>query len=163
MIFKQSKKKTLDKYILENKEKFYKIAFVYLRNRENALDIVQDSILKSYTYIEKLKDIEALDKWFTKLLINTAIDFIRKNSKMVYLDNSNLDYLIDKKLREEKTFNEIISSLDLELKGVIILKYFYGYKISEVSEILGISESDVKNKMHKSLKLLRKEISEEVL
>ena len=163
MIFKQSKKKTLDKYILENKEKFYKIAFVYLRNREDALDIVQDSILKSYVYIEKLKDIDALDKWFTKLLINTAIDFIRRNSKVVYLENSNLDWLIEKGKNEIKTFNEIISSLDLELKGVIVLKYFYGYKINEVSEILGISESQVKNKIHKSLKLLRQEIKEEVL
>lgn len=163
MFFKGSKKKTLDKYILDNKQKFYKIAFVYLRNREDSLDIVQDSVLKSYLYLDKLKDIDALDKWFTKLLINTAKDFIRKNSKIIYLENSNIDDFIKNSNKDNQTFNEIIECLDLDLKGVIILKYFYGYKINEISEILGISESQVKNKLHKSLKLLRRDIKEEIL
>jgi len=163
MFFIESKKKKLDKYILENKDKLYKIAFVYLRNREDALDIVQDSVVKSYLYLEKIKDMEALDKWFTKLLINTAIDFIRKNTKIIYLENKNIDDLIENSNKESLTFNEIIECLDLELKGVIILKYFYGYKINEVSEILEISESQVKNKLHKSLKLLRRDVKEEIL
>lgn len=113
MFFKESKKKTLDKYILDNKQKFYKIAFVYLRNREDALDIVQDSVLKSYLYLDKLKDMGALDKWFTKLLINTAIDFIRKNSKIIYLENNNIDDFIKSPNKESLTFNETIECLDL--------------------------------------------------
>ena len=49
----------------------------------------------------------------------------------------------------------------MELKSIIVLKYFHGYKISEVAEILGISVSTVKNRMHKALKQLRVEIKEE--
>ncbi|MDU5262344.1 MAG: sigma factor-like helix-turn-helix DNA-binding protein [Clostridium celatum] len=43
----------------------------------------------------------------------------------------------------------------------MVLKYFHGYKISEVAEILDISVSTVKNRMHKALKQLRVEIKEE--
>ena len=90
MIFKSSKKKKLETYLIENRDKLYKIAFIYLKNREDALDIIQDSIVKSYLCIEKLKNIEALEKWFIRLLINTCIDFIRKNSRLTYLENEDI-------------------------------------------------------------------------
>ena len=163
MIFKNSKKKKLEAYLIANRDKLYKIAFIYLKNREDALDIIQDSIIKSYLCIDKLKNIEALEKWFVRILINTSIDFIRKNSKVTYLENEDVEIILNKRIKEDVKFEEIIESLDLELKGVISLKYFYGYKVSEISEILEISESQVKNKLQKGLNLLRKEIKKEVL
>ena len=163
MLFKNSKKKKLEAYLIENRDKLYKIAFIYLKNREDALDIIQDSIVKSYLCIDKLKNIEALEKWFIRLLINTCIDFIRKNSKLTYLENEDIELVLNKEIKEEVVFEEIIESLDLELKGVISLKYFYGYKVNEISEILEISESHVKNKLQKALNLLRKEIKKEVV
>ena len=163
MLFKNSKKKKLEAYLIENRDKLYKIAFIYLKNREDTLDIIQDSIVKSYLCIDKLKNIEALEKWFIRLLINTCIDFIRKNSKLTYLENEDIELVLNKEIKEEVAFEEIIESLDLELKGVISLKYFYGYKVNEISEILEISESHVKNKLQKALNLLRKEIKKEVV
>ena len=163
MLFKNSKKKKLETYLIANRDKLYKIAFIYLKNREDALDIIQDSIVKSYLCIDKLKKIEALEKWFIRLLINTCIDFIRKNSKLTYLENEDIELVLNKEIKEEVAFEEIIESLDLDLKGVISLKYFYGYKVNEISEILEISESHVKNKLQKALNLLRKEIKKEVV
>lgn len=163
MLFKNSKKKKLETYLIANRDKLYKIAFIYLKNREDTLDIIQDSIVKSYLCIDKLKNIEALEKWFIRLLINTCIDFIRKNSKLTYLENEDIELVLNKEIKEEVAFEEIIESLDLELKGVISLKYFYGYKVNEISEILEISESHVKNKLQKALNLLRKEIKKEVV
>ena len=57
--------------------------------------------------------------------------------------------------------NYAVDNLEPELKSIIVLKYFHGYKISEVAEILDISISTVKNRMHKALKQLRVEIKEE--
>ena len=61
----------------------------------------------------------------------------------------------------EDYINYAVDDLEPELKSIIVLKYFHGYKISEVAEILGISVSTVKNRMHKALKQLRVEIKEE--
>lgn len=163
MIFSIGKKKKLENYLLENKDKLYKIAFIYLKNREDSLDIIQDSVIKAYLSLDKLKNIDFLDTWFIRILINTSIDFIRKNSKSKILENDEIEIILNKDLKANLTFEEIIETLDLELRGVITLKYFYGYKVSEIAEILKVSESQVKNKLHKGLNLLREEIKEEIL
>lgn len=51
-----------------------------------------------------------------------------------------------------------MDTLPPELKSIIVLKYFQGYTIEEVGEILEKSISQVKNKLHKALKLLRIEV-----
>lgn len=155
----KSKEKNFEKYIVDNKERLYKIAYCYVKNHHDALDILQESILKAYENIDKLKEIEALDKWMSRIVVNTAIDFIRKNSKVMLVDDENLS---DKCISENNTeVNMLIDSLDPELKTIIILKYFHGYKINEVADILEITVSTVKNKIHKALKQLRIEIKED--
>ena len=163
MIFNKKKNKKLDNYLAENREKIYKIAFIYLKNREDSLDVIQETILKAYMGLDKLKNIEFLETWFIRILINTCIDFVRKNSKLTYLEDEKIEIVLNNSLKEEIVFEELIGSLDLELKGVITLKYFYGQKVREIAEILQISESTVKNKLQKALNLLRKEIKRGVL
>lgn len=60
--------------------------------------------------------------------------------------------------REYEDLYEAVDTLSPELKSIIILKYFQGYTIEEVGEILDVSTSEVKNKLHKALKLLRVEV-----
>lgn len=115
--------------------------------------------MKGYSNLSKIKDENAIDKYLSRIIVNTAVDFIRKNSKVVVVEN---DYLKDKSVDDEKSeIGLVIDTLPEELKDVIILKYFHGYKIDEVAEVLGISISTVKNRMHKALKILRVEIKEE--
>lgn len=148
-----------EKCIISNKEKFYKLAFMYVKNQHDALDILQDSILKGYSNLNKLKDSNAIDKWFSRIIINTAIDFIRKNSKIMLVDDSNIE--MDNLLVDgDKELLYLVDNLEEELKSVIILKYYHGYTINEVAEILAISVSTVKNRIHKALNVLRVEIVE---
>ena len=51
-------------YILQNKEKHYRLAYSYVKNKEDALDIVQDSIVKKLKYQNNLKDITYLNTLF---------------------------------------------------------------------------------------------------
>ena len=143
----RSLEKRFEKSVIENKESFYRLAYYYVKNHHDAMDILQESILKGYSSLSKIKDESAIDKYLNRIIINTAIDFIRKNSKMIFTD--------------DECLKEKIVDLEPELKSIIVLKYFHGYKISEVAEILDISVSTVKNRMHKALKQLRVEIKEE--
>ena len=164
MFASKKKEKYFEKYIIENKEKIYKIAFMYVKNQHDAMDVVQEGIIKAYSKLDNLKDIEAMDKWVIRIIVNTALDLIRKNSKIVLKEDEVIEVLINDNTdnKVKSSFNEIIDSLDEELRGIITLKYFHGYKIKEVSEILNISESQIKNKIHKALNLLRKEIKGEL-
>lgn len=142
-----------------NKEKLYRLAYTYVKNSHDAMDILQDSILKGYSNLSKVKDIRALDKWMSRIIVNTALDFLRKSSKETVIDKESI--IVDKvATTEDENLSYAIDALDPELKTIIILKYFHGYTINEVADILEISVSTVKNRMHKALSLLRVDIKE---
>ena len=161
MVLKRAREKIFEEYIKGNKEKLYKISYVYLKNKDDAMDVIHESIVKAYRKLDNIKDLNNIDKWFIRLLINTSIDYIRKNSKMILMEDKDMEVLINKSKEQEDGFSLLIENLNEELRLIIILKYFHGYKISEISEILNLKESQVKNKIHKALNLLRKEIEEE--
>ena len=123
------------------------------------MDILQESILKGYSNLSKVKDIRALDKWMSRIIINTALDFLRKSSKETVIDKESI--IVDKvATTADEDLSYAIDALDPGLKTIIILKYFHGYTINEVADILEISVSTVKNRMHKALSLLRVDIKE---
>ena len=152
--------KRFEKSVIENKEGFYKLAYCYVKNHHDAMDVLQESILKGYSNLSKINDENAIDKYLNRIIINTAIDFIRKNSKIIFTDSEYLKEKIDDFY--ENDINYAVEDLEPELKSIIVLKYFHGYKISEVAEILDISVSTVKNRIHKALKQLRVEIKEDI-
>ena len=145
----KSLEKRFEQEVIDNKEKLYRLAYYYVKNHHDAMDILQESILKGYSNLSKIKDKDSIDKYLSRIIINTAIDFIRKNSKMIFTDDECL-----KEVESEVNSSDInyaVDNLEEDLKSIIVLKYFYGYKISEVAEILDISISTVKNRMHKAL------------
>lgn len=156
----KSLEKRFEQEVIDNKEKLYRLAYYYVKNHHDAMDILQESILRGYSNLSKIKDKDSIDKYLSRIIINTAIDFIRKNSKMIFTDDECL-----KEVESEVNSSDInyaVDNLEEDLKSIIVLKYFHGYKISEVAEILDISISTVKNRMHKALKQLRVEIKEEI-
>lgn len=161
MVLKRAREKIFEEYIKGNKEKLYKISYVYLKNKDDAMDVIHESIVKAYKKLDNIKDLNNIDKWFIRLLINTSIDYIRKNSNMILMEDKDMEVLINNSKEQGDGFNLLIENLNEELRLIVILKYFHGYKISEISEILNLKESQVKNKIHKALNLLRKEIEEE--
>lgn len=154
----RKREKILENYLESNSDKLYRLAFVYVKNKNESLDILQDSIVKAYKNINKIKDMKALEKWINKILINTALDYLRKRSRIVYCDDifKNIELIED----NNSELIESVDNLPEDLKTVIILKYFHGSTINEVSEILEISVPTVKNRLHKALNFLRKEFKE---
>lgn len=63
--------------LIENrKAMLYKTAFAYVKNKEDALDIVSDTVYKAYLSIDKVKSPEFFNTWMTRILINCALDFV---------------------------------------------------------------------------------------
>ena len=67
--------------ISESKSQLYKTAFAYVKNKEEALDIVSDTVYKAYISIKKLKQPSFFNTWLTRILINTSLDYIKKSSR----------------------------------------------------------------------------------
>lgn len=157
---KNREEKLFEECIILNQEKFYRLAFIYVKNSQDAMDILQDSILKAYSKLSNLKDENALEKWINRIIVNTAVDFIRKNSKVTLVNEGEEIYSLESNVKDEY-LGGAIDLLEPELKSIIILKYFHGYTINEVSDILEIPIYTVKNRLHKALNILRIEVREE--
>lgn len=161
MFFKTKEQKELEKVfeelVIKEKDNLYRLAYMYVKNGNDAMDILQESILKAYKNLTTVKDNSFLDRWLKRIVINCSIDYIKRNSKIVYIDDIQTIAGIHKDKNYEDLY-EAVDTLSPDLRTIIILKYFQGYTIEEVGEILDISISQVKNKLHKALKLLRLEI-----
>lgn len=152
-------------FIRANKERFYLLAYSYMKNEQDALDIVQDSIQKALQSLHTLKDEQQLKSWFYKIVVRTAIDFLRKNKRIQVMNDEQLEFLTPHQndTYENMDLNEALESLPSTLREVIVLRYFEDLKIEDVAYILDENINTVKSRIYKALKLLKIELTEKEL
>lgn len=155
------KRKKVEKYIIENREYYYRLAYSYVKNEADTLDVIQESIIKALISIESLKEIEKVKSWFYKIVIRTSIDYIRKNKK--YNDMIDISEIINNgKSDQYKDLDlyKALDELDETYKTIIILRYFEDMKINDIADILDENPNTVKTRLYAGLKKLKIDIGE---
>ena len=160
---RNEKFRLVEAYIVDYREAHYRLAYSYVRNKENALDIIQEAIFKALKSIDFLEEIAYLKTWFYRIVINTSIDFIRKHSRVTFMDDDILplhlpnleDELIDMDLQKA------IDQLPLHYKTVIILRFFEDMKLDDIATITAVNVNTVKTRLYSALKKLRVDIGKE--
>ncbi len=154
----------LETYIINNQEYLYRLAYSYVKNKDDAFEIVQNTIYKSLSSIETIHDINSIKPWITKILINSCFDFIKKNSKMVVKDEV-FDSIEDNngQILDKLVLKDAIDKLPTKLKSIIILRFFEDFKIKDISRILDINENTVKTNLYKALKILKVDLKEDCM
>ncbi|WP_136605160.1 RNA polymerase sigma factor [Paenibacillus dokdonensis] len=155
--------KLLTRCITEHKENVYRLAFSYVKNKEDALDIVQESIYKAMMNIELLKNPDAVKSWFFRIVVNTALDFLRRNKKVHAMDHEMIETYTP---GAEDVYTDIdlkrtLDDLPEKYRGVIILRYFEDLKIDEVAAVLGENVNTIKTRLYQALQLLRVKMNDE--
>lgn len=144
-------------YVLKNKEKYYRLSYSYVKNTDDALDIVQESVYKAISSVNSLKNPDYLKMWLYRIVVNTSIDFIRKNKKITVMDEESL-FIFDKGKNdkyEDIDLKLALSELPAKYKTIVILRYFEDLKIEEIAEILNENINTVKTRLYKALEILR--------
>jgi len=143
--------------IREHKERFYLLAYSYTKNEQDALDVVQDSIQKAMLSLERLEHVDYIKSWFYKIVVRTAIDFLRKHNRLQVTDDDTLQYLTPAKedVYEDVDLEHALEALPQMYREVVILHYFEDLKLADVADILGIKLSTAKSRLYKALKLLK--------
>lgn len=140
----------------------YRMAYVYVKNKEDALDLVQEVAYQSFKKISTLKKPEFFKTWLMKITINCALNLINKNKKVIPL-NSNLDMLMrteDEDIALTLSLNKLIDTLQEDEKSVILLKYYNDRTLKEISEILDIPLGTAKSVLYRALDKLRQNLKE---
>ncbi|NLP17424.1 MAG: RNA polymerase sigma factor [Clostridiales bacterium] len=145
----------LEKYDLY-KNMLFQIAFSYLGNKYDCEDVIQEAFIKLCYHSPEFDNNEHEKRWLIRVTINLCINNLRSfwNRKKVSIDGLEEYFSSD----EEIGIMSDIINLPEKYKTVILLHYISGYRISEISEIMNLSESAVKMRLKRGREKLKIEL-----
>lgn len=144
------------------KNDLYKIAYSYVKDEQKALDIIQETTYKGLLNIKKLKEAKFFKTWITRILINIAIDYSKKESNLVYMDEETSLIEVEKNISIEEKLDlyDAIDMLRENYKMVIILKYFNDMTDEEVANTMDIPTNTVKSHLRRAKHELKNTLKE---
>ncbi|MDX8044392.1 sigma-70 family RNA polymerase sigma factor [Gracilibacillus sp. S3-1-1] len=156
-------KKAIETILQAERANMYKIAYLYVKNQADALEIIQEAVYKAFVSIHTIRDHSHVSAWLKQIVIHAAIDYIRKYRKVIPLIDGQLENIADSSIDIDQQLDlyRLLDELDEKQKSIIILKYYEGYRDREIAEIIGCAEGTVKSTLHRTLLRLRKKIKKE--
>lgn len=150
------------RHIIDNQEKFYRLAFSYVRNQEDALDVVQNAIYKALDNYESVKNENAVNTWFYRILVNESLLFLRQRKAEIVPEEEKVLEIpyYEKQFEKEEDLYEQINCLEDDLQNIIKLRFFEELSLKEISEVMDMNLNTVKAKLYRGLKLLKQNILE---
>lgn len=139
--------------LLNNYENYYRLAYSYVKNESDAMDIVQESAYKAMKSYHLVKKEEYISTWLYRIVVNTSLDLLRKNK------HEFIGVMEDRGSYEDsyKDFDmmKAIDQLEADDKSIILLRFFEDQKLEDIAEITGININTVKTKLYRTLKILK--------
>ena len=147
-------------------KKVFLLAYSFFRNRDDALDIVQETFLRFYQKVNMFRRGENFQNWLLQIAKNLCIDYYRKNHR------KNQDLMVDTPVEEmnlssqngkdplkasdlKSIFSTCIQKLADKQRMIFVMKHYNQLKYKEISEVLGISLGTVKSLHFKAVQNLR--------
>ncbi|MBN8209599.1 sigma-70 family RNA polymerase sigma factor [Bacillus sp. NTK071] len=149
-------KEAFEKLLVLHRNQLYRTAFLYVRNREDALDVVQETAFKSFLAITTLKEEKFFLTWLTKILIRCAYDSLRKRKDEVALEKiTPILSRVEKSSDECMDLANAINELKHHYRDVIVLFHYHDLSIKEVANVLELPENTVKTYLQRGRKQLK--------
>ena len=140
------------------RESMYQIAYAILKNNEDAADAMQDTILICWEKIDTLRHARYFKTWMTRILINRCNRLYSQRSRTTDLNEGTFSSISpDPAARME--WQEMMQQLTDTQRIVVELYYAQQFKIHEIADILDITPSAVKNRLHTARNVLKQYIS----
>jgi RNA polymerase sigma-70 factor (ECF subfamily) len=138
----------------------YRAAAAILRDSHLAEDAVQEGSIVAFQSIEQLRDDEAFRAWFTRIVVNKAIDIFRKRRReqerfeaLVNMPDIFGGRSIDKEAAMDVA--KAVEQLPVNHRTVIQLYYSGGYTTPEIAKLLDKPEGTIRRFLSEAYKMLR--------
>lgn len=164
--FSKMNKPKFNAMVTEETDSLRMYALRFTRNKEDANDLVQDTMLKAITYYDKFKEGTNLKGWLYTIMKNTFINNYRRITKAnsvvtqtEEITSSNLFFSSTKNKGEDIFVMDDIQCALSDLQEdyfVPFSMYFEGYKYHEIADHLEIPIGTVKTRIHVARKCLKK-------
>lgn len=162
---KRGGKEALLQLVMAQKDDYYRLAYTYTGNSDDAMDSMEDMIVILYENIYKLKKEEAFYSWSKTILVNCCRKLLRKRKKVLLLeepreaaDGGGLEHK-DQQLVLEKH----MAQLSEGCREVLRLRFYMDYDYQTIADITKIPLGTVKSRISIGLKKLRESLGGELL
>ena len=150
-----------ERVLLENYDKYYRLAYSYMKSEQDALDVVQESAYKAIRDCGQVKEQRYIGTWLYRIVVNTALDALRRRGREVALEEWQENSWQPSYAGLELW--EILDRLDEKERTVVVLRYFHDLKLEDIGEILGENVNTVKARLYRTLKKVRMELEPEAV
>jgi RNA polymerase sigma-70 factor (ECF subfamily) len=158
---REALQKKVEEQILDSYEALYRLAFTYVHQEQDALDIVQESVYRAMKHASSVREEQYIETWLWRITMNTAIDFIRKNRRELVQEEFP-EAGVEDQYQDFDTL-EALEVLSEKERAVVVLRFFEDRQIREVAEILQENTNTVKTILYRSLRKLKIELTREEL
>jgi RNA polymerase sigma factor (sigma-70 family) len=135
----------------QEEDVLYPIAYTYMKNEEDALDVMQELTYKALKKMHTVKQPEYVRTWLVRVLINCCKDHLKKRLYSEQLQENSAHIT-----PSYSDIERLLNQLTLNEQQLVYAKYFQQLKNNEIARIHQIPEGTVKSKLHHILKKLRK-------
>lgn len=150
--------KEVETQILNSYESLYRLAYTYVKNPDDAMDVVQESVYKAISCSAEIRNKATIKSWLCRIVINTALDLLRRHKRETLTEE--LPELPWEDSYHDEELLRALDVLDQRERTVVVLRFFQEKKLQEIAEIMDENLSTVKTILYRSLKKLRIELSE---
>ena len=141
----------------------YSLAFSIVRNDSDAGEIISESIYRAYKNLDTLKNENYFKPWMLRIVHNTAVEMIRKNSKIITSEKTpNIpDDNPENEITARITIREAVNSLKQPYRTVVVLFYYENLSVSKIAQITSTNMPAVKKQLSRARKMLREILKED--
>ena len=174
---KQQKDQVFEQELMPHIDALYNFAYRLVFDEDEANDLVQETYLKAYRFVESYEQGTNAKAWLFRILKNSFINDYRKKSKQPnkvdyqeveqYYNSEDTAVEATSDLRiesvQEMMGDEItnaLNSLDVDFRTIIILSDLEEFKYEEMAKILDIPIGTVRSRLHRARHLLKEKLSE---
>ena len=141
----------------EYAKELLQIAYGYTKNKENSIDIMQNAYIAVLESNKRFESNEHIKYFLIRVTINESINFVKSYSKKKVLCNNDIIMNIPETKKDELPYDisEIVNILPEKYKTIIVLYYYDGMKIKDISKVLKMKESAVKKRLERARNLVK--------
>ena len=154
----QDQNERFERLVNQCQASLLRTCYMYLRDKEQAEDAVQETFFKAYRNFGAFRGESAEKTWLMKIAINTCRD-MRKTGWFLHMDRRVTPEMLPEASVpfediEEGLIVEVMN-LPLRLREVILLYYYQNMDTNEIAQTLGIARSSVSGRLQRARKKLR--------
>jgi RNA polymerase sigma-70 factor (sigma-E family) len=145
-------------YVRTRRHALLRTAYVLTGNADDAEDLVQSALAKTYLAWDRIADRGALDGYVRRAIVNTHISWWRRRRLQEYPtdelpDQAVADHATSSDLQE--TLRQAVDRLPQRMRAAVMLRYYDDMTEAEVAEVLGVSLGTVKSTVARAVAKLR--------